>query len=464
MKRILGATVIAVLLALTVVMPEPEPPPLPSFTGPVDQDVTASARSSVWYCPWVSSGALRDSSFLLASAVPVDVSLTMPSPIPNEEPDQGSFVMTGPGAQVADVAEIVRRGDTPGFVEFSDGPATAAAMVSADNLLTGDRCIASVPKVWYLPGGTTRDGRTLVIRLFNPFPEDAKVSVDGTSEFGEAGLAELSSIDVPGRSWVDKDLTAIVPFLDDLALTVTTSEGLVIPAMALSGGDDEGSWPGTAPATTWEFPVVNDGNLVPALVVSNPGPSDVTVEIDVNTTSGAVVAAIVADVPRGIPHRFTLEDYGDEPFGLTLRATGAVAATVVAEEAPTVDEAEEAGETEEADAPAPAGDRIAATVGTSQAARSWLAPGPGTLADAETTIWLLNSGEAPATVTLQPLGEGAHPAEKMLVEPGSVLGAPVKYDSSIGGYRIESSTPISVGWSAIAERGIAYFSAVAVDE
>ncbi len=471
MRRLLGAIVIGALVAFAVVLPAPAPEAPPTFTGVVEQDVNASARSSVWYCPWVASGALQDSAFLVTSVVPVDATVTMPSPIPNEEPDQGSVSLTGPGAAVVDVGSIVRRGDTPGFVEFDDGPATVAALVDADNLLTGDRCVASVPKVWYLPGGTTRDGRSLTIRLFNPFPEDAKASVSGTSEFGDAGLGELAALDVPGRSWRDVNLTQIVPLFDDLSLTVTTSEGLVIPSVALSGGADEASWPGMGPATTWEFPVVNAGGLVPSLVLSNPGPDTVTVEVDVNTAEGVTSAAVVVEVTPDVPRRLTLEDYGSAPFGLTLRASGVVAAAVVAEDAPQLvgaDAGADSGDIDGGEAGAdeaePPGDRIAGTVGASEPARSWLVPGPGSLADADTSIWLLNSGAEAATVTLQPLGNGALPALKVLVDGGAILEVAAPYDGTVAGYRVVSSTPISVQWTAVADRGVAYFAGVAVDE
>ncbi|NIR37025.1 MAG: hypothetical protein GWN79_09880, partial [Actinobacteria bacterium] len=82
-----------------------------------------------------------------------------------------------------------------------------------------------MPKIWYLVGGTTRDGRDLEVRLFNPFPDLAKVTVSGVSEFGPEPLPELGAvIDVPGRAWVDIDLDEIVPFLDDLMLVVGTEE------------------------------------------------------------------------------------------------------------------------------------------------------------------------------------------------------------------------------------------------
>jgi hypothetical protein len=474
MRRVLGGIVIAGLVVSAALLPAPGPEAAPSFTGALAQDVNAAARSSVWYCPWVSSGALRDSAFLIAAAVPVDATVTMPSPIPNEEPDEDVATVPGPGATVVDVGAIVRRGETPGFVELDDGPATVGAMVDAENLLAGDRCVASAPKIWYLPGGTTREGRQFTLRLFNPFPEAAKASVTGVSEFGDAGLGELASLDVPGRSWRDVNLNQIVPLLDDLSLTVTTSEGVVIPTVALSGGDDEATWPGIGPATSWAFPVVNAGGLVPSLVLTNPGSLPAEVEVDVHTAEGTVTDAVVIEVSPDVPRRLTFEDFGSDPFGITVRSSTAVAAAVIAEDVPrlvvddagantgTADDTGGATGDDEADV---AGDRIAGTVGASEPAASWLLPGPGSVVGAETSIWLLNGGEETATVTLQPLGDaGPGPSVKVLVDAGTLLEVPVAYDTAVAGYRVESSTPISVQWTAVAARGVAYFAGVAVGE
>ena len=117
----------------------------------------------------------------------------------------------------------------------------------------------------------------MTLRLFNPFPELAKVGVSGASESGETGLVDLQNLDVEGRTWQDVSLNALVPLLDDLALTVTSSEGFVIPSLAVGGATDEASWPGTAPATMWEFPIATPRpDFAPSLMLSNSGAETVT--------------------------------------------------------------------------------------------------------------------------------------------------------------------------------------------
>lgn len=462
MKRLIVLIVAAATVYAGAVLPEPEAPSGPDFTGPQERESVALATASVWYCTWAASGALRDSTVMIAANTPVSASLTLPQQIVGEPPDTDEVDLDTAGAVAVDVGQIVRRGDTPLFVEFDDGPAAVAVVVESDELLTGDACVARIPKVWELPGGTTREGRTLTLRLFNPFPELAKVTVDGSSESGETGLVDLQSIDVEGRTWQDIRLDELVRLLDDVSLTVSTSEGFVIPSLVVAGSGDEASWPGVAPAVYWEFPVATtSSDFAPSLMLSNTGSSAVTAVIDVYTRDGLSEAAREVVVDPSIPRRVDLSDLADGAMGIRVRASGPVSAVVLAEEAPiAIAVTEEDGEL--ADDGDGAGDRIAGTIGVSSPATSWLLPGLQSVVDGAATVWLLNTGSAPATVILQPLGSEAMPTSKQSVPAGSLLGVPLGYDASVGGYFIEASAPISVAWSVEAPKGIMFISGTVV--
>ncbi len=462
MKRILGLIVVGAAVAFAALLPEPTAAPGPDFVGPEARDSVAPATASVWYCPWVASGALRDSTVMLAAMVPVSAELTLPQQIAGEEPDSAEIELDESGAVAVPVGEIVRRGATPVFVEFSDGPAAVAAVEVSNELLTGDTCVARIPKIWELPGGTTRQGRTTVLRLFNPFPELAKVSVNGSSESGQTGLIDLQSIDVPGRTWFDVELNTLVPLLDDLSLTVTSSEGFVIPSMVVAGETDEASWPGTAPATTWEFPVATTGiEFAASVILTNGGEDSVAAVVDVYGAQGVTLNAREVVVDPSVPRRVDLSDLAEGAIGIRVRADGPVAAVVVAEESvaslAAVDEEGQLDETGGA-----AGDRIAGTVGISAPATEWLVPGLQAVPNSVSTIWLLNTGAEAATVTLQPLGASAFAPSKQSVPPESVIGVPLDFDASIGGYRVEASQPISVSWSVDGATGLMFVTGTVV--
>ncbi len=462
-KRAIALLAAGAAVAFALTLPEPADPTGPDFEGPEERESVASATASVWYCTWAASGALRDSTAMIAANVPVSASLTLPQQIVGEEPDTEDVELDAAGALVVDIGQIVRRGDTPLFVEFDDGPAAVSVVVESDELLTGDACVARIPKVWELPGGTTREGRTLTLRLFNPFPELAKVTVGGSSESGETGLVDLQNIDVEGRTWHEVNFNELVPLLDDLALTVTTSEGFVIPSLVVAGTGDEASWPGVAPGTYWEFPVATiSSSYAPSLMLSNTGNVAVTATIDVYTSEGTTPAAREVVVDPSIPRRVDLSDLSDAALSVRVRSAGPLSAVVLAEESAVVVEAtEEDGQTSEDDEPVIA-DRIAGTTGVASPATTWLLPGLQAVDSGSASVWLLNTGTEAATVIMQPLGVQEIAASKQSVAPGSVLELPLGYDSAIGGYFIESSSPISVAWSVEADKGIMFVSGTVV--
>lgn len=464
MKRVLVALLVGAAVYASLVLPEPDAPAGPDFTGPVERESAASAAASVWYCTWAASGALRDSSAMIAANTAVTASLTLPQQIVGEDPDTGEIKLDTAGAIVLDVGQIVRRGDTPMYVEFDDGPAAVAVVVETDSLLTGDGCLARIPKVWELPGGTTREGRTTTLRLFNPFPELAKVTVSGSSESGQTGLVDLQSIDIPGRTWQDVVLNDLVPLLNDLSLTVTTSEGNVVPSLAVAGSTDEASWPGIAPATYWEFPVATSSpDFAPTLMLANSGTAPVSASIDVYTADGVTADAREVTVDPSIPRRVDLSDLAEGAIGIRVRAAAPVSAVVLAEESPVAVLAEGEGDQQSGDEPL-AGDRIAGTIGATAPATTWLLPGLGGVAGAESTVWLLNTGSEAATVVFQPLGVGSLATTKQVVAPGTLLGVPLGYDPAVGGYYLEATAPITVAWSAEEEKGIMFVAGTVVDE
>ncbi len=464
MRRILLLLIAGGLAAVAFVAPSPPEPEIPTFTGAaLVEEGTSVAQGSVWYCPWINAGATRDSWLMLATATSVNATVTLPSPIPNEPADTAEVAMFDASAEPLEVASIVRRGDAPGFVEFDDGPAAVASIVVADapggsTLVAGDRCVTSAPKLWHLPGGTTREGRTTTLRLFNPFPEASKVTVSGTSEFGDAGLVSLRSIDVAGRSWVDVNLNELAPLLDELSLTVSADEGLVIPSLVVASDIDEATWPGTALSTTWEFPQVRQTGLTPSLALTNPGDEDVEVVIDVYDREGPIAEARTVTVPAGSPLRVAIGDLTEGYFGVGVRASGPIAAVTVAEDVSEASPGDDDSDEEQITA----ADRIAGTPGAAAAAERWLLPGPGAVPAATSSVWLLNSGADPVTVVMRPLGLAEAPSEEVVLEAESVLRVVLPQQDATSGYLLEASGPISASWSVESGDGVAMVAGTAL--
>jgi len=484
MKRIVVVVIVAVLAGLALTRVEPVPPLPPDFgTTPPPEPDGAVRASSVWYCPWVRSGVDFESTFELASVVDVDASITLLHPVPTQEPDLFTMTIRGPGARSVPADLIAQRGDEPGLVEFDDGPAGVTTAVWAEESLTGDRCVVSVPKVWHLVGGTTAEGFNLTLRLFNPFPENAKVSIDAISEFGSAPLPQFEGVDIPARSWVTEDLSRTLPFLDNVTFTIATEQGIVIPMLVLADEADEASWPGTGVATTWDFPVASVPGIDPYLALSNTGEVEATVSVDLFTADGPILdaASIIAE-PLD-PIRIGLSDFADPPFGIRVRSNAPIGAVVEAapadslpevggeHEEPAPDDAtdtttsgdgDDADSDDQPDAPTDTFIGLAATVGNIDSTNRWLVPGLGVVPAASTSVWVMNPDVADAVLTIQHLGPARVEPTQVVVAAGTITEIPVEQVEVTGttAFEIDSSVPVSVALSVSGEAGVAFIAAI----
>ncbi|HHC09303.1 MAG TPA: hypothetical protein ENK55_11390 [Actinobacteria bacterium] len=418
-------------------------------------------RTAAWYCPWVAAGAIRDAGIGLVSEPPSEAVVTLPSPIPGQAADVLPVTLGAGDAVGIEIAAIVRRGDSPAIVEFDDGPAGVGFVMWGDGLLTADRCVGSAPKSWHLPGGTTATGFTTELRLFNPFAELARVDVQALSEFGAEALPEFEGVAVAPGSWETLDLGIPLPLRDVLSVSVEARNGLVIPSLVVTGGGDEASWPGSGVDRLWEFPVSTVGGLEGFLTVSNPHETPTRVLVDVYGPEGAFEEAAAVDVEPLTSTRLVLAELGTGPMGVRVRADQTVGATVEARPpVPAEDTTPDPGEPgSPEEAPAPRG--LAGTVGVRPSDR-WLVPATGALEDAGVTIWILNASPTSVTVTVDPLGPGDPPPDKVVVEAGTVLGIAAIVDEDVEGYVVAASGPVSVAVSFVDERGVAFAAGIPV--
>jgi len=461
-------------VGLIQVAPPPEEGPNFATVDAAEPDGAVSSPS-VWYCPWVEAGDIVDTDIMVSTDVDVDVTLTLLDPLTNEAPTVTDFSIVGPGAAGIDTGAILRRGESPALVEISDGPAAAASMAWADSLLSGDRCIVSVPKVWYLTGGTTRTGSFTELRLFNPFADNAEVTIIAYSEFGVDLVADLDGLDVEGRSWTTIDLEPYLPFRDELAFTITATKGLVIPALIRTDDRGEAMWPGSAPSETWDFPIVTIGGLEPFIAVLSAGEDQILVSIDILTEDGSVRNAREITIDSSIPALIPLSDLAAAPFGVRLRATSPIAASVIAVvPAEEVDGGE--GELSDEVTTTSTGDTatttiaepeqtfirgLAGTVGIARPSSGWIVP-IDTLPQNETTMWILNAGGDAVNVEVDPLGQVEFSLEQQtfVVEPGSIYGVEIDVGIGIYGYHVTADGPVSVSWEISGERGAALVAGI----
>jgi hypothetical protein len=473
MRKILLALLAAAAVVAGVVQVEPEPDPAPEFElAQSDQADGAEANPSVWYCPWIAASDVLDSTIAVATDVDAVVALTLLDPLSNAEPTLFPFDLQAQSATGIDSGVLLRKGESPTIVEISNGPAAAASLQMADGLIAGDKCTVSVPTEWYLPGGSTKTGSFTQLRLFNPFADNAEVEITAHSEFNLDLIPDLAQIDVAGRSWTTIDFEPYVPFRDELSIKITATTGLVIPVMIRTDEHGEATWNGSSPSQLWEFPVVSPGKLIPSIAVVTAGDDDVTVSIDVVTESGIVVDAREITLDSTAPALIPLEDLALAPYGVRVRATAPIVATVVAS-VPDASEGDGEGSLDDAATSTTLPDSdttvateedfargLAGTTGIPELSTSWIVP-LETVPGSRTTLWMMNSGVDAATVNVIALSEGEFLSQETVqIAPGTVLSIPVPDGIGVFGYRLTSDVPISAAWEIVGDRGVALVAGI----
>jgi hypothetical protein len=442
MRRLLTLLVVAAAAIGAALLPAPEPAAAPLQDLIIEPPgLTSPQQATIWYCPWAQSSAYRDSVLAVASLQDATASFTFPVTIRGEPPDPALVAVRGRGAATLDLGSVAQRGDSPGFVEFAGGPSATSVTVMGDAVLAADACVSSGPATWYFPGGSTMSGEHLTLRIFNPFPDVAKVTVTAVSDIGVEALGELENIPVGAHSWRDVSFESLLRERQNLVVAVTAVEGVVVPAMDFGNDADEDWWPGVGEATAWEFPVARVQGTPSFLVVDNPGLGAVDVSVDLYTPDGVILDAFSATLDPDTPTRFDLSQYPGDPLGARVGASGPVVAAVVAQDE----------------------DEVAVMAGEPAAAQTWLLPGARRLALHATSVWLLNTdSEEAISATVSALTPTGTVGETVVVPPGVPTQVDV-VDLDAEGYLVEASAPVTVAWTVRGPTGLAFASASPVD-
>lgn len=473
MRRILLLLVAAAVVVAGILQVEPEADPAPEFElAQAEQVDEAEASPTVWYCPWIAASDILDSTISVATEADASVVMTLLDPLANAEPTVFPFDLQAESATGIDTGVLLRSGESPSIVEFSNGPAAAASLQFADGFVSADKCTVSAPVEWYLPGGSTKTGSFTQLRLFNPFADNAEVEITAHSEFNLDLIPDIAQIDVAGRSWTTIDFEPFLPFRDELAIKVTATAGLVIPVMVRTDEHGEATWNGSSPSETWEFPVVSPGKLVPSIAIVTAGDDDVTVTIDIVTETGIIIDARQVTLDSTAPALIPLEDLALAPYGARVSATAPIVATVVAS-VPDLSEGDGEGSLDDSTPSTTVGETdttvtteddfargLAGTTGIPVLSPSWIIP-IETLPGSETTLWLMNSGVDAATVTVVALSEDEFLSQETVqIAPGTILPIPVPGQTGVFGYRLTSDVPISAAWEIVGDKGVALVAGI----
>lgn len=393
----------------------------------------AGSLSSTWFCPAATTtpgsplGNLVAIANTSGRAVTADVTI-MPAD-PKIEAAAHSLDVGARSVAYVDLAAIAPKIGPAGVVVRTDGGQVVVEHTGGHNT---EVCATASSHDWYFASGTTAKDATLLLALFNPYPEDAIADLRFETDQGTDTPSDFQGLVIPGGSTRIVDVGEHVRRRDSIATHVTVRNGRLVAeqvqqrtAPGVAGVSLTRGAP--APQTRWYLP---DGfvsaQVTERVTLYNP------------TATEAQVEAAPA-----------LEKGSAEPFDLTVPANGTVSLQLNQEARIPKDDAFALTVTSMNGVPvvvqrtvevAPTpGARFgrADTMAATMTAKRWALAFGTASATADQWITVLNPGSAPAHVSIAALADGQLLAveglQDLVVPPGgrqSVrLGDHVKRDS-----------------------------------
>jgi hypothetical protein len=421
---VVGVGVLSAVLGVPAA-PAPAPAPSPSAVAP------AAAHTASTYCA-APTGASNGTTDYLTNTTAAGLSVTMTTA---EE--------TGPTApRVFDVpprgtvAVNPQQGLPPGSrgTTFAvPGGGVAVSQAIWGSLGWGmSACASSVADHWIFPSGSTAQGNSLDLALYNPTASTAMADISFLTSGGLLTPQPFQGIAVGPGQLVDEALGAYAQNLTEVATVVSVESGALVAEELSQWSSPTGQslqLGATRAATVWRFgatPATPGGAVT--FDVANPSPDPVTV-----TFTAALPSATV--VPRAIS------------------VAGSSTATFTPSSTPGWPRQSAYSVTVESDAPVVVGRTVAApsgapspgqgvTLGVAQPAARWLVPGPGIPSAPATTggsqirsLSVANPEAVPVHVVVTSL---AHPGTlaALTVAPGQL--------APLSGSQLSAAAPLVV--------------------
>ena len=260
-------------------------------------------------------------------------------------------------------------------------------------------CATQPSGQWYCASGSTQPGASLVLALFNPFPEDALANLSFDDPQGQTAPAEFQGVYVPARGLVTVDLGQHVVQVDNIATKVTVKVGrLVASELQLDARPKKSGLSlllgAPRPALRWYLP---DGVEAPgvdeAVHLFNPGPAASQVTVDLRLARGVaspfkVLVGPGSEAVVDLAGQTRIPD--NDPFDAVITARGS---PVVVQRTVT--------------ATAPSSRTGASSMlGAPATARAWVLTAGGATSGQDEWVDVFDPGGRAATVTVSYLDSG----------------------------------------------------------
>jgi hypothetical protein len=297
------ALVGAGLVAWAVGVPASGPPPPPAALAAAA--APADAQSSSWYCTGGTgtAGSAANATLYLvnASAHPVSGTVTVVS-----GPGQSTTapVTVGADSETTVVPESIRQGTWLASDVDLDGGGVAVSEVVDGPLGWSEAPCASVTSAqWYFASGSTVNGSTLFVSVFNPMSTPAVVDLSFLTPSGQLQPQPFEGLVLAPRALVVAEVASYVQDQSSVSTVVEARSGRVVAAELeeRSVGPTVGlslRLGSPAPAARWTLPrSVNVTGGRTSIVVFNPGTATERVSVRVRLPAGPVAPFVTKLAP-----------------------------------------------------------------------------------------------------------------------------------------------------------------------
>lgn len=371
------------------------PPGAVSEVGTVGMPIAApaTALTSTWYCA-------RGDGITVANPTAEEVTGTV-TVVPDEGDSRSVPITVKPLDSVSlKLADVVQAAHAAALVDLDGGQVAVEHWLAGPAGTSLAPCASGASTRWYFASGSTAKDATLLLALYNPFPEDAIVDLSFSTEQGRAVPADFQGLVVPAGRLLVTDVGEHVRRREAISTQVTVRSGRVVADQVLTRtapGQAGVSLRLGAPATAakWYFPdgYVADGSGE-VYTLFNPNDTEALVDL-----------------------RVALDEGDAEPFELTVPARGRVEVVSHAEDrlpkgmgrSAVVESLDGVGVVaERSNTTAPGASRAGRVdlLGSPRTARSWLFAFGAATPTADEWVIVYNPGPAAAKVGITALAGG----------------------------------------------------------
>ncbi|MEY2476746.1 MAG: hypothetical protein QOG87_2061 [Actinomycetota bacterium] len=266
--------------------------------GPAVDMPTAPAASSVsstWYCAGgtAASGGAADVTVIVANPGTRELKAVV-TVIPSEgRRATRQLTVRGNSIQSLRLQDVAKAGYAAAMVDLDGGQGVVEQTVTGALGASASPCASAASDRWYFADGSTRREATMVLALFNPFPDNAIADMSFSTDQGRSVPRALQGLVIPARSLVIRNIGEFVRRRETLATSVSVRSGrLVVSKLQLhDGGGRKGMalvLGAPSVGAVWRFPegYVRDG-ISENVAIYNPSEQEATVDVELALEKGA---------------------------------------------------------------------------------------------------------------------------------------------------------------------------------